>query len=384
LNLRRSEGTLRSTAAPMRKTALFVLALWAAGCARKILPAANPIVERGRQAYAKYCATCHGAAGNGYAADNSPSLRSPTFLESASDAFLRAGIARGRPGTAMAAFGRALGGPLDPAEVNAIIAYLREGGPALRALPPGPVAGDGKRGQTIYQATCARCHGTQTQRGSAVHLANPILLETASDAFLRWAVETGRPPTSMVPWKGALGPAQIDDVVAYLRSMAVRPAIPAPPPPAPPPGAPLPPRKGPIVLNPRGRAPEFELKEDRFVSIVQVKKALDARRRIIVADARAPSDWLNLHIRGAISTPYYDTRSLDDLPKDGTWIVAYCACPHHVSGQVVDELRRRGYQHTAVLDEGVFAWQLAGYPVVAAPGMLPPPAPPPAHPPAYR
>jgi len=365
-------------------SALLLLAVLvpAVGCARKSVPARTmPLVEQGRQSYAKYCATCHGPAASGYAADNAPSLRSTTFLESASDAFIRAGISRGRPGTAMAAFANILGGPLTPLQVDAIIAFLRVGGPALRALPEGPVVGDAKRGKLVYDANCARCHGTPTQRSSAVHLFNPVLLATASDAFLHWAVERGRPPTSMVPWKGALTPAQIDDVVAFLRSMAVAPAVPVMPSPfaVAQPTAPLPPRRGPIVLNPRGKAPDFVLKEDLYVSIDQVKKALDGKRRVIIADARAPSDWLNLHITGAISTPYYDTRTLDDIPNDGTWVLAYCACPHHVSGQVVAELRKRGYKHTAVIDEGVYAWQHAGYPVVAAPGLLPSAAPPPPH-----
>jgi cytochrome c oxidase cbb3-type subunit 3/ubiquinol-cytochrome c reductase cytochrome c subunit len=280
----------------------------------------------------------------------------------------------------MAAFGRNLGGPLEAAEVNAIIAFLRDGGLAPVPLPAGRGPGEANRGKAIYDANCARCHGTQTQRSSAVHLANPILLETASDTFLRLAVEVGRPPTSMVPWKGALTPAQIDDVVAYVRSMAVPPGVPAAPPPAAPTAAaPLPPRQGPIVLNPKGRAPDFTLKEDLYVSIDQVKEALDRKRRIVIADARAPSDWLNLRIAGAISTPYYEKRALDDIPNDGTWVLAYCACPHHVSGEVVAELRKRGYKHTAVIDEGVFAWQQKGYPVVAAPGQPPTPAPPPAH-----
>ena len=353
----------------------------ATGCARKSEPPPSPLIEKGRQTYAKYCATCHGPAANGYIADNAPSLRSATFLESASDEFIRAGISRGRPGTAMAAFASLLGGPLDPPAVDAIIAFLRVGGPALRALPEGPVVGDVKRGKVVYDANCARCHGTPTQRSSAVHLANPVLLATATDAFLHWAVERGRPPTSMVPWKGALTPVQIDDVVAFVRSMAVPPAAPALPSAmtVAKPSAPLPPRKGPIVLNPRGKAPEFVLKEDLYVSIAQVKKALDDKRRLIIADARTPSDWLNLHITGAISTPYYDTRSLDDIPNDGTWVLAYCACPHHVSGEVVAELRKRGYKHTAVIDEGIYAWQQAKYPVVAAPGLLPAAAPPPMH-----
>jgi len=141
------------------------------------------------------------------------------------------------------------------------------------------------------------------------------------------------------------------------------------------------PRKGPVVLNPKGRAPEFTLKEDLYVSIDQVKAAMDQKRRMVIGDARAPSEWGSLHITGAISTPYYDKGSLDDIPNDGTWVVAYCACPHHVSGEVVDALRKRGYKHTAVIDEGVFAWQQKGYPVVTAPGSAPPPAPPPLPPP---
>jgi cytochrome c oxidase cbb3-type subunit 3/ubiquinol-cytochrome c reductase cytochrome c subunit len=289
----------------------------------------------------------------------------------------------------MAGYGREVGGPLEPGDVNALVAFLRQGGPPPADLGHGAVRGDATQGKLVYATYCARCHGTPTQRSSAVHLANPILLETASDLFLRFAVLSGRPPTSMVSWRQALSPQQIDDVSTYVRSMA-RPA--APPVPAGqqallPPPRPTPtsastsasaqrPTSGRVVLNPKGRAPDFVLKEDRFVSIDQVKQALDGKRRLVIADARAPSDWLNLHIAGAISTPYYDATALDQIPNDGTWVLAYCACPHHVSGEVVDQLRKRGYKHTAVIDEGIFAWQQKGYPVVAAPGMAPIPAPP--------
>src|SRR3954468_18228442 len=74
----------------------------------------KPVVERGHQIYGKLCALCHGADARGYAADNAPSLRTPTFLATASDDFLRAGIERGRPGTAMAGYAQSVGGPLSP------------------------------------------------------------------------------------------------------------------------------------------------------------------------------------------------------------------------------------------------------------------------------
>ena len=356
----------RSTAALSIAAALLVAP--AGGCARKRTATVATASEKGRAIYMQLCATCHGPAGNGYVADNAPSLRSATFLASATDGFLEAAILRGRPGTAMGAYARATGGPLDPREASDVIAFLREGGPPPEPLPP-VRTGDAARGQAVYDKLCQRCHGTKTQRVSAVHLANPVLLETASDAFLRRAIEAGRPPTSMVPWKDALPPEQIDDVVAYVRSMAT---------PAPQPGLPpAAPRTGPIVINAKGRAPDFTLKEDLYVSIDQVKAALDAKRRVVIADARGPAEWSTLHIAGAISTPYYDAKALDDIPNDGTWVLAYCACPHHLSGDVVAALRKRGYKHTAVIDEGVFAWQQKGYPIVAAAGAPPPPAPPP-------
>ena len=98
-----------------------------------------------------------------------------------------------------------------------------------------------------------------------------------------------------------------------------------------------------------------------------MKAALDAGQRLVVLDARAPSDWLDSHIPGSLPAPYYDLTKLDVVPKDGTFIVAYCACPHHASGAVVDELRKRGFKQTAVLDEGILVWKQRGYAVVGTP-----------------
>jgi cytochrome c oxidase cbb3-type subunit 3/ubiquinol-cytochrome c reductase cytochrome c subunit len=62
---------------------------------------------------------------------------------------------------------------------------------------------------------------------------------------------------------------------------------------------------------------------------------------------------MRVHIPGAVSIPYHDMERLDEMPKDGTWAVAYCACPPYLSGIVVDELRKRGFAHSTVLYEGI-------------------------------
>jgi rhodanese-related sulfurtransferase len=112
--------------------------------------------------------------------------------------------------------------------------------------------------------------------------------------------------------------------------------------------------------------------DPRYVSVDQVAAAFAAHQRMVIIDARPPSEWMRAHITSAVSIPYHDMKRLDEVPKDGTWIIAYCACPHHLSGIVVDELRKRGYAHAAVLDEGINEWHRRGLPVTAAEGVAKP------------
>ena len=65
------------------------------------------------------------------------SLVSRTFLESADDAFIAAGIRLGRPGTAMGAYGKIRSGPLDDADIHALVGFLRARGPSSKPLPTG-------------------------------------------------------------------------------------------------------------------------------------------------------------------------------------------------------------------------------------------------------
>ena len=319
--------------------------------------------------YQNMCSPCHGADAKGYKADHAPSLVNPTFLESATDDFLTKAISLGRPGTSMAAYAKESGGPLHQPDVAKLVAWLRAQGPATKTLTA-VAPGDAKKGAPLYVKNCQQCHGTATTRGEGVHLANPRFLEEATDSFIKYAIVNGRPGTKMEAWQGKLSDTDIDDIVAYVRSFATQTTEQQLPPPT---------GKEPLVINPGGKDPVFTLTSDpgspdkRYVSAEQVKKALDQKKKLIIIDARPPSEWMRVHITGAVSIPYHDMKRLDEMPKDGTWAIAYCACPHHLSGIVVDELRRRGYAHSAVLDEGILEWHRRGYPVVAAPGVQPPP-----------
>lgn len=326
--------------------------------------------RNGERLYRRYCALCHGRDGEGYSADDAPALAAPQWLRSASDEFITAAIADGRPGTAMSAWSLRRGGPLSDPEIDAVVQYLRSWQRHPRALvDEQDVEGDPSRGRLVYAAECARCHGSRGEGVNAIRLANPALLATASDGFLRYAVAHGRSGTPMPAFSERLDSQQIDDVVAFVRSFADgqtshhQPSEPTHG------SEDLPSLEDlQIVLNPEGPHPDLELRDDRFVAARAVKEALDEGSRMVILDARATSDWLRSRIPGAIPVPFYE---LDDiieaLPRDGTWMIAYCACPHAASGRVVDALRRHNFTRTAVLDEGIEHWEEAGYPTASGP-----------------
>ncbi len=332
--------------------------------------------------YVTLCAICHGAEGKGYAADHAPSLVTPTFLESATDAFLFEAIAKGRPGTSMAAYSKALNGPLADEQITAMVAWLRTQGPSPKALiAEGP--GDAKRGGDVYAKSCLSCHGDAKARGEGISLGNTQFLRTATKSFVRHAIINGRPGTKMEAWKDKLTEQQLDDVIAFvfdgLGQLDQTPAQQLPPPTG----------KEPLVINPSGANPKFSPRSDpcpapgpgvakcepnnRYIPAAQIAKALAAKQKIIIIDARPPSDWMRVHVTGAVSIPYHDTKRLDEIKNDGTWVIAYCACPHHLSGEIVDALRAKGIKTSAILDEGILEWHRLGFPVVTAPGVQPPP-----------
>lgn len=341
--------------------ALLAFALFASACRRsetKAPAVESPEVAHGRGLYTRMCAVCHGANGEGYKADQAPRLAQPDYLASASDEFLRLAIINGRSGTTMSAWGQGRGGPLSANDVEALVKFLRtwQKGAAVK-LDESPASGDAARGTQLYADHCESCHGVQGVGGLAPHIAGPELLGTASDGFLRHAIQRGRPGTTMPEFASKLDKGAVDDVIVALRSWHRPAAVPDVPPKVPP--IPL----GPVPLNPKGPEPRHFKTHPDMTSVDVVHEELERGARFAILDARAPSDYAREHITGAVSVPFYDPAPyFEGLPKDA-WLVCYCACPHAESGQLAQKLMAQGFKKVTVLDEGLNVWRSKNYPI---------------------
>ncbi len=354
-------------------------------------PDEPPAVTEGRALYGRYCALCHGARGEGHAADHAPALTNEEFLRIASDHYLTRSIIDGRSGTPMSAFGQDAGGPLDDDDVGKIVAFLRshQEAPSIRLID-GPLRGDPVRGLPIFREHCQRCHAIDDRESEAPRLQHPAFLALASNAFIERSIRVGRPGTPMEGFQGRLRPDQINDLVALIRSWDGdeddrRRALFGDRPDRRPhdhahdhdhgdPSAQIVEMWDALgddelaLGGPDAPAPAFDLEGRWYVSARQLRGALSADQRMILLDARPMSDWLTGHLPGALPVPFYaDHESLDRIPKDGTWIVIYCGCPHAAADRVARRLRDRGVDDIAVLDEGYWFWKDSGYPIVTGP-----------------
>jgi cytochrome c oxidase cbb3-type subunit 3/ubiquinol-cytochrome c reductase cytochrome c subunit len=316
--------------------------------------------HKGASLYGTYCSFCHGQNGQGYLADKAPALGNQNFLRSADNDYIIQAIIQGRPGTSMSAWGTAYGGVLTSKDVKAIVSYIRKWQKVKSVdLSDIKVSGNAKNGAQIYQKHCASCHGIRGMNGKFVELDNTVFQKTASDGFIQYAILHGRPGTPMPPFKGPLTHQEINDVVAYIRTLNADNA----PKKATGTEANVPVSKRRVgVLNPGKEPATFSLTKNRYVSVNEVYKAYAAGKSFILLDARPHSDYLNDHITGAVSIPFYDVKKeLGRLPKT-LWIITYCACPHAMSGKAADTLKAAGYNKVGVLNEGFYAWEDKGYP----------------------
>jgi mono/diheme cytochrome c family protein len=189
--------------------------------------------ELGEIWYTYVCAPCHGGRGEGA---SGPSLTNKEFLHSASDGYLMATMAMGRDGTEMRPVKKSpqANVSLSSDQINDVVAYLRSYMFLETTEIPHNyvIPWDLTRGQRLYEANCAGCHGLNGKAeitgpgllsAWAPSLNNDGFLSAATDGVLQATIVRGRTGTAMLPFgigmQGMvdLTPQEIDDVVAFIR-----------------------------------------------------------------------------------------------------------------------------------------------------------------------
>jgi mono/diheme cytochrome c family protein len=222
----------------------------------------------GVQVYENKCTECHGLEGEG---GIGLPLRNSTFVQNSNVQDIFNTIANGRPGSVMPAWLQANGGPLKAAEINNVIAYLKNlqgisqiprpaplPTPTEEPAPSGPVeparpsveggpgeavsmTGDPKRGVGYFGLYCAYCHGPEGVMGvpnpdsddEAVPPLNPIdptLINTDPKVFAEnidlfiehGSIPAGAGPEIKMPAFGdlkLLDSQKIADLIAYVMSL---------------------------------------------------------------------------------------------------------------------------------------------------------------------
>ena len=180
----------------------------------------------GEKLYTRHCAACHGTGGKGVP------LSLADLHAVIDDEYLRLTIRHGRPGRIMPGFNQ-----LNDDEVTALVKLLR-GFNKTKSITVKPPKGDALRGGKLYAEHCAACHGANGEGGHgtgvtysrprdlaivAPALNNPGFLAAASDMVIKKTLVHGRNGTAMVSFlKQGRTEAEIDDIVAFVRSFAQR------------------------------------------------------------------------------------------------------------------------------------------------------------------
>jgi len=99
---------------------------------------------------------------------------------------------------------------------------------SLILMVPQSMAGDTVHGKKVYDTNCSACHGVKGDgQGPAASTLNPRptnftsaeAMKDINDARLKKSIKEGRTGTAMVAWGGILSDKDIEDVMAFVRSL---------------------------------------------------------------------------------------------------------------------------------------------------------------------
>jgi cytochrome c oxidase cbb3-type subunit 3 len=139
---------------------------WVTGMSSQQQPLRRPVNEsqvesrssaEGRRTFETRCALCHGLDGRG--GERAPNIATKPSVQRQPDARIFRIIHDGVPETGMPSFAT-----LDPARINALVAYLRLLQGRMEAEE---IAGDPRNGKTLFfgRARCSDCHLIEGQGG---------------------------------------------------------------------------------------------------------------------------------------------------------------------------------------------------------------------------
>lgn len=132
---------------------------------------------------------------------------------------------------------RAFGCPLPENQVPGLVKYLVSQNDRLTEKIPshpdssssssssGPRIGNLKAGQAVYNAYCLNCHGATGKGDGPIGTvlrppaADLTAISGKSDDEILKTIRSGRPGTAMPSWSGDLTENEIQNVLAYIRSL---------------------------------------------------------------------------------------------------------------------------------------------------------------------
>ena len=180
------------------------------------LPLVNDL-PRGQRLYARHCATCHGATGDGDGIGGvtlSP-RPSPLSQHDYSHSRLADVLWNGVAGAAMPAWRDQR--PEDLAAIAQAVRAL-----AVPQQEPAPSAGQAEIGARTYGANCAQCHGPRGEGNGSAAAELPVApvsfrRQRPTTARTLEVLRNGIEGTSMAPWTSRLTEEQMQAVSEFIR-----------------------------------------------------------------------------------------------------------------------------------------------------------------------
>jgi mono/diheme cytochrome c family protein len=191
-------------------------------------PAPSSTLALGESLYQQHCAVCHGQQGRPDTAAGrllAPRPRvfsDPVDMARVSFEQMYGAIKEGRPGTAMAPWNTVLTDLQIGAVIDYIFTFLPE---SSRSAPYEASVALGRR---LYRARCVVCHGdtgradTEAARmldPPPTDFTDPVAMARVDDGRMYLAITKGVPGTAMSSWEHAMVPAEVIDIMRYVRTL---------------------------------------------------------------------------------------------------------------------------------------------------------------------